>query len=256
MDIKHKSAGQISLTAKEIALLYMYWIDGVSKRPPCLDDKTLEYIEAQLITVKLGSIQFSLPLTLMQADRMYSNYKSYKNDLNQFFNDISNLQSRFYDEITQTVLHQVEKNYVSHYKQDTLFGEQVASAYPSAAHDIEQAGTCLSLGLGTACVFHCMRVMEIGLKACEGILGTGPNSNWGASIKSMTAALEANRSSIDKDTHLFYSEIIAHLSTVKNAWRNPSMHFDKKSYSTTEAEGILNAVKGFMVHLSTRLKEL
>src|SRR5439155_6631659 len=46
-----------------------------------------------------------------------------------------------------------------------LFGEQVTTAFPSVAFDVEEAGNCYAFARPTACVFHLMRVMETGLKA-------------------------------------------------------------------------------------------
>lgn len=42
-----------------------------------------------------------------------------------------------------------------------IFGEGVATAFPSAAFDISESGICLSLARGTASVAHLMRALEI-----------------------------------------------------------------------------------------------
>jgi hypothetical protein len=44
------------------------------------------------------------------------------------------------------------------------------------------------------------------------------------------------------------------LLTVKQAWRNPTMHIDRK-YSVEEAEQILNAAKIFMQRLAAHFTE-
>src|SRR5258708_19689687 len=44
-------------------------------------------------------------------------------------------------------------------------GEAVTDAFPSAITDIEEAGKCLAFDRNAACIFHLMRVMEVGLKA-------------------------------------------------------------------------------------------
>jgi hypothetical protein len=50
----------------------------------------------------------------------------------------------------------------------------------------------------------------------------------------------------------FFVDTQAHLFSVKNARRNPSMHLEKK-YDDKEAERIYRAVKDFMKHLATHL---
>jgi hypothetical protein len=52
----------------------------------------------------------------------------------------------------------------------------------------------------------------------------------------------------------FFENIHADLSSVKNAWRNPSMHADKV-YDSERAEDIYNSVRGFMRHLAEHLDE-
>ena len=52
-----------------------------------------------------------------------------------------------------------------------LFGDDVARAFPSSKGDIDEAGKCLALDRGTACVFHLMRILEIGLQLLAAKLG-------------------------------------------------------------------------------------
>ena len=42
---------------------------------------------------------------------------------------------------------------------------EVIAAFPSARDDLAEAAKCLALGRATAVVFHCMRVLEIALRA-------------------------------------------------------------------------------------------
>jgi hypothetical protein len=47
----------------------------------------------------------------------------------------------------------------------------------------------------------------------------------------------------------FYRDLTGDLLLVKQAWRNPTMHIDRK-YGVDEAEQILNAAKIFMKRLA------
>ncbi len=49
--------------------------------------------------------------------------------------------------------------------QHALFGENVRTAFPSAAFDIEQAGNCLAVEANMAAIYHLLRVAEHGLRA-------------------------------------------------------------------------------------------
>lgn len=46
-----------------------------------------------------------------------------------------------------------------------MFGEKVSLNFPSALEDIKEVGNCYATDRNTACVFHCMRVVEYGLRA-------------------------------------------------------------------------------------------
>ena len=93
-----------------------------------------------------------------------------------------------------------------------------------------------------------MRAMEVGLKAVAKSLGVAWTSNWG------TCLAEIEKQAIAKKSDPFFAEAVAYLRAVKNAWRNPTMHVDRR-YSQEDAERIFQAVQGFMVHLTSRLTE-
>ena len=62
--------------------------------------------------------------------------------------------------------------------------------------------------------------------------------------KKMTPRMKARR---DK-----YAAVVAHLTNVKNAWRNRVMH-PKDTYTEEEAERIFNNAKDFMTYLAAEL---
>jgi hypothetical protein len=121
----------------------------------------------------------------------------------------------------------------------------VVEAFPSATTDILEAGNCFALARYTACVFHLMRVMEAGLKAIAKEMQVPYASNWGACISEIEKRSQADE---------FSKNAILYLRSVKNAWRNPTMHIEA-TYSQEWADRILQAVQVFMVHLTSRLAE-
>jgi len=81
---------------------------------------------------------------------------------------------------------------------------------------------------------------------------------WQAILNSVNGALRrmsnpatplTSRQKAKRDS---YAKAAAHLENVKNAWRNNVMH-PKASYTSEEAEEVLQAVKTYMQHLATIL---
>ncbi len=143
----------------------------------------------------------------------------------------------------------------SHYLEagNNAFGMVVENAFPSASKDIYEAGRCLALKRNTACVFHSMRIMEIGIKSTALCLGI-PNPakpaerNWGVILKKISDAIEGKwptSSSRMSGDGAFFEGVYASLDAVKNPWRNAAMHVES-IYDEEDAEHIFAAVKGFM----------
>jgi predicted RNA-binding protein with RPS1 domain len=138
-----------------------------------------------------------------------------------------------------------------------LFGDAVNDAFPGAASDIENAGTCYALEVYTACVFHLMRVVEHGLQALAETLSIGFEVEcWGRVIDQIEAAIKAidqEPKSHDKiEKQRFYSEAAAQFRYFKNTWRNHAMHA-KQTYDEDEAKRIMANVRDFMVYLAAAL---
>ena len=137
------------------------------------------------------------------------------------------------------------------------------TAFPSAKTDIGDASRCYALGLGNACVFHCMGILQHGLHALAGELNVEfPWSiqleNWQTIIEKIEGAIrevqKAERSdSKDKDL-TFYSELAVQFRYFKDAWRNHVCH-QREKYDIHQAQSILTHVGDFMERLSSRLKE-
>jgi len=139
------------------------------------------------------------------------------------------------------------------------FGEQVTTAFPSASHDTDEATRCLAFARYTACVFHLMRVVEVGVKALGARLSidTTHKPGWEQILKKAHGQMSLPNDKKDADwikDEDFLSDAITMLTAIKTAWRNPTMHIEKK-YTPEHAERIYDAVKGFMQQLATKLHE-
>lgn len=142
---------------------------------------------------------------------------------------------------------------------EKTFGGLVRDRFPSALSEINEAGNCFAAGCFTASVFHLMRVMEVGLKATYRSLGMrfNPQLSWGQiltdwspeGIKSNLAADAKVKANLD-----FYRDVRGTLASVKDSWRNSTMHFDR-TYNEAEALEIMTAVRGFMSCVAKRIDE-
>lgn len=145
---------------------------------------------------------------------------------------------------------------------EPLISPDFPTKFESATYDVEECAKCLALGRSTAAVFHAMRVMEKGLAAIAACLGIPDpvkpaERNWGVMIGRVEEAVKAKwPKAEDRETgdgHLFES-LVAILSTIRNPWRNKSMHPAQK-YTEQEAGRIINAVGNFMQQLAERCDE-
>jgi hypothetical protein len=140
--------------------------------------------------------------------------------------------------------------------QPAPFGPTVNFILPDAREDILEAVKCYALERNTACVFHLMRAVEVGLKAlCEHTGETLPeNPNWGQVISTTDKALQISGSAKQDPQRVAASaEALAYLRIIKDAWRNPTMHVTR-SYDEEQALDILRASRRFLQELAKILQ--
>ena len=118
-------------------------------------------------------------------------------------------------------------------QKEPLFGQAVADAFPDGNRDIAAAGRCLTLGEGTACVFHSMRVLEHGLRALATKVGLPADAmaqqNWQNVIDQIEKKIRsldgAPNTTPDKSKKLKqYSSAATQFRYFKDAWRNHVSH--------------------------------
>lgn len=141
-----------------------------------------------------------------------------------------------------------------------LFGNIVKEKFPSTDYEITEAGNCFSVGRYTACVFHLMRVLEIGLILLAKKFNIpSDHTNWNPMIEGVEKAIrnmanDPNKLSNWKEEREFYAQVVNLLALVKDGWRNYTAHARGK-YDDEEAEVIMINVRAFMQKLATKLSE-
>ncbi len=64
------------------------------------------------------------------------------------------------NELNTHLFMQIPNDRKDFYEHRKLFGNKVHKNFRSTRNDVKEAGSCYAAGRYTACVFHCMRVLE------------------------------------------------------------------------------------------------
>lgn len=137
------------------------------------------------------------------------------------------------------------------------FGLEVDLMFPDAKRDIEAASRCLALDEWTACVFHCMRVLEHGLRPLAQRFNVDFKVYaWHAVIKDVEQGIDAlrnkgNLTDKDREEITFYSDAATQFRYFKDAWRNHVSHA-REHYDERDADKVYGHVRDFMQHMVSK----
>lgn len=160
---------------------------------------------------------------------------------------LGEIESRFADEMQFVKFYVVAgEKLILMEGADRLLGQPAADLYPSVWFDCEEAALCLAFGRSTACVFHCMRMLEIAIRALHRRLGMAEiekpsERNWGVMLREIKNAMDELHPPGKRLPHsegAFLENIFTTLDAIKNPWRNATMHVDR-IYTDQEANHIL-----------------
>ncbi|MGA2285855.1 MAG: hypothetical protein ABSG55_06275 [Dehalococcoidia bacterium] len=170
------------------------------------------------------------------------------------------LRQALHIELAQTVFVNVEATKAIYFRKPlTDVSEHVQGNFQSTIYDFTEAAKCYALSRSTACVAHCMRVLEVGLISLGNALNVpeAHTKNWNRLLEQIEKAIKAigpNSDSDWREQQAFYSKASAQFDTIRIAWRNNVMHAHDK-YTELEAREILGATRAIMRQIATRLKE-
>lgn len=206
---------------------------------------------------------FDLPVTKAQLTSLSEmSLLAKKPTYDAFSYRLNTILSVLYTELSAKPAFSAENGDMGYiFPEAPVFGKRVERAFPSASFDIEEASNCYGLGRNTASAFHLMRAIEIGLRAVSASLGlpdpTGTGRNWGQMNGAIKTECDKRTSAqlwADDQEKIFYHEVYASIDAVRVAWRNATMHVEKR-YTHDEAEQIFAVTKGFLKRLSERIDE-
>src|ERR1700730_11687394 len=86
-------------------------------------------------------------------------------DLPKTARELDTIINVVYEELQNRLFFYVPSERAVHFNNQNVISENVKVNFPSIYRDLLQAGNCVVSELFTASVFHCMRALEIGLRA-------------------------------------------------------------------------------------------
>ena len=170
---------------------------------------------------------------------------------------LGELYSRMYDALNSKRFAFISK---AHYYEQNQFQGNVILRFKDHIYEMEESGKCFALCRYTACVFHLMRVTEAVLHALGVFVEPNkydPNATPAESWQKILGILRDHLQTPNNRPHLknhyqFLSNAQAQMFAVNKAWRDKTMHLEKK-YTEEEAHEIFNATKGLMRYLAENL---
>ncbi len=181
--------------------------------------------------------------------------------------NVQDLQTRVRDEFKSCFVLVLPSNDAKYFEpKEPLFGAEVANQFRTTAKDeIEDAGKCLALGLGTACAFHLLRAVEHAFEAIQKSLQLpqpvkGPHKAWGAVLERYWTEIEGReqltwpRQWSSMQDKMDFKEIYQFLSAVKDTSRDKTMHVVMR-YDLEKARDLFDVVKAFMKKVASRMDE-
>jgi hypothetical protein len=176
-----------------------------------------------------------------------------RTNLYQFAMAFSSFRQLLENDLSSILLLTVPPETAAFYRSTSYFGEEAQAAFPSAQSDMVDACTCYALGLNTACVFHVMRVLEVGLQALAKDVGVAWTPDpWGQNLKNIEEAVQALHRTHPKKA--FYSDCCTEFKYIKDAWRNVIMHLSY-SYDEKDAKRILEHSRNLLKTIAKKLAE-
>ncbi len=203
---------------------------------------------------RVACIYSDMDEVIPEMDRLKTLFENPNTPLLGLAQAINHLLSRLQDELQAQHFFHLDQRDVPLYLDAKPFGPKVAEKFDKATEDVAEAAKCLALQRPTACVFHLMRVMELGVQTLgkklkvEIDVGTETWHQILLHVNKKTADLPSKTPS-QKTKKSAYAEASAHLQSVRLAWRNEVMH-PKQTYTREEALVVFSATKAFMASLA------
>jgi hypothetical protein len=199
-------------------------------------------------------VSLDLPLSLAYVQRIEDSLQGEQPSMSRFSTWAETLQERIHDELKSELLFQIPRDKVRFYFYGERINPEILTAFPSCVGEFEAAGRCLAYGEPTATVFHLVRILDKGLRhVASSINFKYENSNWGGIARPIRELIHSKAKDHSPEWAVlerFYSTVLADITGLGKAHRNPVLHELEEKYTDGEAENLLVLVSGFMLHLA------
>lgn len=214
---------------------------------------SMKAIVGELAVLQRRCTPLGLSSTLAQIERvkeMFFSENTHHYTYEQMSTAMLEVCTRLRDELEARKLYMVSVERTA-YLSSNQFAAVVSERFPEAIQDMGEAAKCFAFERPTACIFHLMRVTEVGLNAFADLLEIPDhNPTWEPIIRKIDAELKANyKDRKYKGDQDFLANSSTHLHAVKVAWRNKTMHVEKIN-TMEHAKEIYDATCGFMRYLA------
>jgi hypothetical protein len=213
------------------------------------NEATRLFVQAILMEVERSCDELELAISAKAAQHAATICLGQGTEHGRFVAAVEHLELTINWEMEDRLFFHVPTDRAKFYDQGELFGQEVNTKFPSLQYDIVEAGSCYATGRSTACVFHLMRVMEVGVQEFGIRLGItfADKKDWHNIIEEAQKAIKLLPQK-DASTVLL-SQAASHLYSVKVGWRNRVMHPHDK-YTLDEAKDLIAQVRLFMQQLA------
>ena len=222
-------------------------------------DALREKVGKQLSNVAEFCKSIDLDMSANQASRLTDKLNGVISP-NQIGTETRHLKNLISDEMKGKLFVYLPAGQAKFFGLQEPFGEEVARKFPSASFDAGEAANCYATARSTACVFHLMRVLEIGLTALGKVFSVSlQHTNWAPAIDQIESKIREMGKDPTwkglpdwKDQQEFYAQAASFLGVVKDAWRNYTAHA-RGRYTQDQAELMFMNVKAFMEKIAQRM---
>ncbi|TMJ97463.1 MAG: hypothetical protein E6G74_20115 [Alphaproteobacteria bacterium] len=173
------------------------------------------------------------------------------------------LTKALYAEIRNKLLVVVPPHRRKFYNAREFIGTSIQAAFPSSFAELRLGGQCLAIGQFTACAFHSLRAVEIGLRTMAAKLGVYlpfplVQADWETLIRGIESKVQAMKDlkkGEEKDEMLnFYSNACMPFRYFKDGSRLRIFHA-RELYDEPRAISLFQHSRDFFETLSTKMKE-
>jgi len=186
------------------------------------------------------------------------NLLEWKTDWAAFAREVKILQETIEDQLRRKHISMVPNNKVPRLdRYNQLWDDAIKAFENDIEYEINDAEWCYLTDNNTACVFHCMRILEKGLERLCALLSVEYGQDqWLVVIQNIEAkiremqALKRGQEQTGKLT--YFSEAAIHFIFIKDAWRNHVSHA-RSYYDEHQALSVLTHVSDLMRQLSKEL---